>query len=143
MTLAVSNAGPLMVLAKLHLLHLLAELYDQVRIPRSVYAEAVGEGLRQGYADASTLHHFLERVGWEPEDVNAEAIPVQLQSVPLDAGERDALALALRIGDVTVLMDEADEPRHLWAKELGDGVEQGRTLRGILDTIGRTTPRAH
>lgn len=42
----VSNAGSLIVLAKLNLLHLLKELYGRVHIPRSVYDETVTEGLR-------------------------------------------------------------------------------------------------
>jgi predicted nucleic acid-binding protein len=106
-TEAVSNAGPLMVLAKLHLLHLLAELYDQVRIPRSVYSETVAEGLRQGYADARTLYHFLERMGWQAKDIHVDGIPDHLRHAPLDIGERDALALALKLGNLTLLMDES------------------------------------
>ncbi len=35
----VADAGPLMVLAKLNLLHLLKQLYGQVQFPRSVYEE--------------------------------------------------------------------------------------------------------
>jgi len=96
-----------MVLAKLHLLHLLVELYDRAHIPRSVYAEMVEEGLHQGYADANTLYHFLEQTGWQAEDVQADEIPDHLQDAQLDNGERDALALALNIGNVTVLMDES------------------------------------
>jgi predicted nucleic acid-binding protein len=94
-------------LAKLHLLHLLAQLYDRVHIPRSVYAEIVVEGLRQGHADASTLYHFLERMGWQAQDVRADQVPDHLLDAQLDTGERDALALALIMGDVSVLMDES------------------------------------
>ena len=53
----VSNAGPLMVLAKLHLLHLLDLLYGRVRIARSVYEEAVVEGLRYGHSKRLTPSH--------------------------------------------------------------------------------------
>jgi predicted nucleic acid-binding protein len=95
-----------MVLAKLHLLHLLAELYDRVHIPRSVYSEVVVEGLRQGFADARTLRHFLDQTGWQAEDVHADHIDDRLLDLPLDVGERDVLALAVSLGNVTVLMDE-------------------------------------
>lgn len=57
----VINAGPLMVLAKLNLLHLLKELYGRVHFARSVYDEAVIEGMRQGYEDARTFSSFSAR----------------------------------------------------------------------------------
>lgn len=100
----VSNAGPLMVLAKLNLLHLLKELYGRVRIPRSVYEEVVIEGLRQGYEDARTLKLFLDQMNWMPEEVTAT--PRELQTVHLDRGECDTLALAIPLGKGLVLMDE-------------------------------------
>ncbi len=102
----VSNAGPLMVLAKLHLLHLLDLLYGRVRIARSVYEEAVVEGLRYGHEDAKTLHRYLGQVGWQPEDVPEPAISDELREAPLDRGERETIALALSLGDAWVLMDE-------------------------------------
>jgi predicted nucleic acid-binding protein len=102
----VSNAGPLMALAKLNLLHLLNILYGYVHIPRSVYNEVVVEGMRQGYEDARTLHLFLNQMGWSPEDVDPATIPVDLQEAHLDRGERDTLALAVALDDALVLMDE-------------------------------------
>lgn len=102
----VSNAGPLMVLAKLNLLHLLKELYGRVHIPRSVYDETVTEGMRQGHEDARTLHLFLSQVGWNPEDMDPAGIPTDLREAHLDVGERDTLALALALGHALVLMDE-------------------------------------
>ena len=102
----VSNAGPLVALAKLSLLHLLKELYDRVHFSRSVYDEAVTEGTRQGYEDARTLLLFLEQMNWSPERVDPAAIPADLHEVRLDRGERDTLALAMTLGSTLVLMDE-------------------------------------
>ena len=42
----ITNAGPLVALAKLNLLHLLKQLYGRVQFPRSVYEEVVIEGIR-------------------------------------------------------------------------------------------------
>jgi predicted nucleic acid-binding protein len=95
-----------MVLAKLNVLHLLKELFSRVRIPRSVYDEAVTEGLRQGYEDARTLQIFLEQTGWLPEEVDETAIPLALHKSPLDRGERDAIGLAITLGKGVVLIDE-------------------------------------
>lgn len=105
-TAVVSNAGPLMVLAKLNILHLLKALYVRVHISRSVYDEVVTEGALQGYEDARTLQFFLNQMGWEPEDIAPAETPVELREAHLDRGERDTLALALALGKALVLIDE-------------------------------------
>ena len=65
----VANAGPLMALAKLNLLHLLKQLYGQVQFPRSVYEEVVVEGIRRGFEDAHTLQRFLNQENWKPTEI--------------------------------------------------------------------------
>jgi predicted nucleic acid-binding protein len=100
----VSDAGPLMALAKLNLLHLLKRLYGQVHFPHSVYEEAVVEGLRQGFEDAHTLKLFLIQEGWEAVEV--KDMPDELASLHLDRGELDSLALALATSAL-LLIDEA------------------------------------
>jgi predicted nucleic acid-binding protein len=102
----VSNAGPLIALAKLNLLHLLKDLYGRIYFTSSVYNETVIEGLRQGHEDAGTLHLFLDQMAWRPEEVDPADIPIALREAYLDQGERDTLALAERLGSVLVLMDE-------------------------------------
>jgi predicted nucleic acid-binding protein len=123
----VSNAGPLMALAKLNLLHLLKELYGRVCCARSVYHETVIEGKRQGHVDATTLHLFLDQMEWHPEEVNSEDIPADLREAHLDRGERDTIALAERVGSPLVLMDET----------LGRQAarERGLTVRGSLGIL--------
>lgn len=123
----VGNAGPLMVLAKLNLLHLLKELYSYVYIPHSVYDEVVIEGMRQGYEDARTLYLFLNQMGWSPEDVEPAAIPADLREVHLDRGERDTLALASALGGALVLMDETAGRKAARAR--------GLTVRGSLGIL--------
>lgn len=60
-----ANAGPLMALAKINLLHLLKQLYGRVHFPAAVYEGTVVEGTRQGFEDAHTLRLFLNQEGWE------------------------------------------------------------------------------
>jgi len=103
----VGNAGPLMVLAKLNLLHLLKELYSRIHFTESVYEETVNEGMRQGYEDAQTLSLFLDQANWRPEHLDVSQIPADLKEVHLDRGERDTLALAQMLGSRLVLMDES------------------------------------
>lgn len=123
----VSNAGPLMALAKLNLLHLLKALYGYVHIPRSVYNEVVVDGMRQGYEDAGTLYLFLNQMGWSPEDVDFATISADLQEAHLDRGERDTLALAVALGDALVLMDETA------GREAARAL--GLTIRGSLGVL--------
>ncbi|MCD6506651.1 hypothetical protein J7M22_08510 [Candidatus Poribacteria bacterium] len=86
----IANAGPLMALAKLNLLHLLKQLYGQVQFPRSVYEEAVVEGIRRGFEDAHTLQQFLNQENWKPIEV--KDIPDDIASSHLDRGERESIA---------------------------------------------------
>ncbi len=58
------DAGPLINLGKLNRLEVLAELYGEVRIPRSVYDEVVTSGLAKGASDAMTVRLFLQRRKW-------------------------------------------------------------------------------
>lgn len=102
----VNNAGPLVALAKLNLLHLLKELYGRVHYSGSVYHEAVVEGMRQGHEDARTLRLFLDQMEWCPEDVDPADVPTDLHEARLDQRERDTLALAETLGSSLVLMDE-------------------------------------
>jgi len=101
------DSGPLMVLAKLNLLHLLKELYGEVHIAKSVYDEVVVEGLHQGYDDAQTLKLFLEQTGWNPENNDLTSLPFELQEANIDLGERETLAVAIALDNCMVLMDEA------------------------------------
>ena len=101
----VSNAGPLMALAKLNLLHLLKDLYGRIRFSQEVYAEVVERGMQQGYDDARTLKLFLDQNDWTAEE--RQIYPTsQFQDAHLDSGERETLALAVHLGDALVLMDE-------------------------------------
>jgi predicted nucleic acid-binding protein len=129
----VSNAGPLMALAKLNLLHLLKDLYGRVRIPSAVYDEIVTVGLQRGYQDARTLYIFLNQVGWKPEQVAPAAISARLSEAAIDHGEREALALAITLDHVLLLMDEM-AGRALARRE-------GIAVRGTLGVLNEAYQR--
>jgi predicted nucleic acid-binding protein len=120
----VTNAGPLIALAKLNLLHLLASLYGKVQIPVAVYEEAIVEGMQRGFADAHTLQVFVQQKAWTP--VSIGEIPADLQAAPLDRGEQEAIALALARNGL-LLMDE--EPARQAARQ------RGLTVRGTLGVL--------
>ena len=119
----VTNAGPLMALAKLNLLHLLHLLYGQVRVPIGVYAEAVQEGVRRGFADAYTLQLFMQQQAWKPVPVQ---VPADLEKASLDRGEKEAIALALA-QNCLLLVDEEQARRQ--------ARQYGLTVRGTLGVL--------
>jgi uncharacterized protein len=121
------NAGPLIALAKLNLLHLLKELYGRVRFSQSVYDEAVTEGIRQGYEDVGTLLTVLDQMNWRPEEVNLDEVPDHLREAPLDRGEHDTVVLAIALGSNLILMDETEGRRAARA--------QGFTVRGSMGIL--------
>lgn len=63
-------------------------------------------GQQQGYQDANTLCLFLNQMGWEPEEIDPADVPASLWKGRIDRGEREALALAFKLRDALLLMDE-------------------------------------
>lgn len=102
-SVVVADAGPLLALAKLNLLHLLKSLYGRVEFTQSVYDEVVTCGMYRGYSDAHDLQRFFGLEGWEPIAVGS--IPDALEGAKLDLGERDSIALAMT-RSCPLLMDE-------------------------------------
>jgi predicted nucleic acid-binding protein len=111
------DAGPLINLGKLNRLEVLAELYGEVRIPRSVYDEVVTSGLVKGASDAMTVRLFLQRRKWPIVNVSQTVLTSYTQPVVLDTGERAVLALAQTMRDPLVLLD--DEVARSEARRLG------------------------
>lgn len=120
----VSNAGPLMVLAKLNLLHLLQQLYGRVHFTHAVFDEVVQTGMRIGYQDAYTAQQFLRELNWEPAETFS--FPHELATLPLDSGEKESIALALQLKGL-LLIDEDRGKRA--ARQLGLDV---RGTLGVL-----------
>lgn len=101
---AVTNSGPLIVLAKINHLHLLHALYGNVLVSQTVYHETVVTGRTRGYQDADAIQVFLNNVGWLPTALTE--IPLELTGdIRLGRGECEAIALALK-HQALLLIDE-------------------------------------
>ncbi len=132
----VSNASPLISLARIGKLDLLRHLYGELTIPSAVWQEVVIEGVGQpGASDVEAAAWIKRRAVTNRELVRA------LQQ-ELDAGEAEAIALALEIGAELLLMDERlgrETARHLGLRYTG--------LIGILieakrkDLVGAVKPQ--
>jgi len=101
MSRVVSNATPLIYLAKIGRMDLLKKVFEEVFIPEEVKVEVVDEGKRLGERDAYIVEKAV-RDGWlKVLTVEALEIPIKLEK-----GEVAVLSLAKRQGFREVLVDE-------------------------------------
>jgi predicted nucleic acid-binding protein len=112
----VSNASPLINLARIGKLDFLRKLYGELLIPEAVWREVVTEGIGQPGAEE------VKGATWIEGRVvkNKELVQALLQE--LDAGEAEAIALALEGGADWLLMDEhlgRETARHLNLRSIG------------------------
>lgn len=98
----VSNATPLIYLAKANQLSLLQSMVRQVFIPEAVYREVVIEGKRLGEKDAYRVERALTQ-GWMIVQGVKIIYPVEITIHP---GEVEVISLAREKGIETVLMDD-------------------------------------
>jgi predicted nucleic acid-binding protein len=124
---AVANAGPLIVLGKLGLTHLLSRLYDSILVPAPVYQEVVTRGLELGQPDAYTVQmavarHELVVVGVEVAETSEAGVDLSLH-----LGERAAIQLARQEAADWVLLDDQ------LARE--KALELGLRVKGSLGVI--------
>lgn len=106
LSLILSNAGPIIALAKLYRLDLLTTLYGQVQIPRAVYAEVVTQGLARGASDALTIRLFWQQQDWPVIETPPEVLGAYQPPVRLHSGEQAVLALAQSLSAALVLLDD-------------------------------------
>jgi predicted nucleic acid-binding protein len=112
--MAVSNTGPLIALAKINRLDLLAELFGEIEIPQAVQRELYAtQSPEIGYLD-DALARFIRvapNVAYPPH--------VQIATRQLDLGEQHAIGLA-HTCQALLLMD--DRAGRSVARRLGLGI---------------------
>lgn len=101
MSSIVSNATPLIYLAKLGRLELLKRVFGEVFIPEEVRIEVVDRGKQLGERDAYLIEKAIDD-GWLKVS-RAEIVEVPIK---LELGEVAVLSLAKNLGVREVLMDE-------------------------------------
>jgi len=97
----VSNASPLINLARIKKLDLLHQLYDELTIPDAVWQEVVIEGAGQAGANDE-----VSNARWIKTQAVENKHLVRALQQELDAGEAEAIALALEGGGEQLLMDD-------------------------------------
>jgi len=117
--LPVSNASPLIYLARLGRIHLLKDLCGQVQIPPEVKTETIDRGKDKGYADAYVIEEALND-GWLTTHALAGEYERKSDALAeitgIDIGEAQVIILAKQKNEREVLIDQSnarDVARHL------------------------------
>jgi predicted nucleic acid-binding protein len=112
----VSNASPLINLARIGKLDLLRGLFSKLLIPEAVWGEIVIDGAGQPGADEVKGADWIQK----RQVKNKQLVDALMQE--LDAGEAEAIALALEEGADWLLMDEhlgRETAHHLKLQSIG------------------------
>lgn len=96
----VSNTSPIINLAAIGQLELLQELYGTIAIPQAVYYEIAVKGYNQAGATEIQSYHWFER----HQVQNVALVKRLIQQ--LDAGESEAITLAIEMQADLLLLDE-------------------------------------
>jgi predicted nucleic acid-binding protein len=131
---AISNAGPLIALAKLGQLGLLLKLFDEIVIPREVYNEVVTKGLLLGAPDAESVDYLIRQGHIFVKDVTLPT-PVPEWAKPIDMGEAQVLLLALNQSADWVVVDSAH------ARKAARGL--GLPLKGTIGLLLEALRKCH
>ena len=127
MSRVISNATPLIYLAKAERLSLVHSLFEEILIPEAVYEEVVSNGKRSGQTDAFLVEKSIEE-GWISVRRVQRTHPV---AIPLHPGEVEVISLALESGIDLLIMDDA---RARAAAEMA-GLRPRGTLWLLLEAV--------
>lgn len=129
--IVVTDAGPLMALAKLDALELLARLYGVVHTTPIVFDETVAKGMAQGAPDASLLNRYFDRSVLIVK--TTQSLPALQEPLKIQAGERASIQLAIRLRASEFLVDD------LHARKVAEqnfaAAKLATTVRGTLGII--------
>lgn len=102
--IVVADAGPLLALAKLDALDLLANLYGVVYTSPIGFKETVTEGLAQGAFDAPLLKEYFDRNILLINSVQSP--PLLEEPFKIHMGERENIQLAIQLHASEFLVDD-------------------------------------
>lgn len=99
----VSNATPLIYLAKLGRLALLKDFFREVIIPEEVKREVVDQGKEQNSIDAFVVEEAIKE-GWIK--IKKVQIREDIEALGIDKGEAEAIILAVELSSDDILVDQ-------------------------------------
>nr|MDO8088699.1 hypothetical protein [Candidatus Sigynarchaeum springense] len=114
MRIAVSNASPLILLAKVGALGILTFFFDKILIPPTVHKEVTNEGHEQIHPDAILIKKLVDEqrivVRADFQHVLTER---RFSSSNIHPGELEALELALSLKDEKIILLDDEEARKI------------------------------
>lgn len=129
----VSNTSPLINLARVGQLDLLHQLYGELMIPEAVWDEVVVKGIGQAGADE------VKTAPWIKTQAVTNKPLVWALRHELDAGEAEAIVLALEADADLLIIDERlgrENARHLGLRYIGlIGVFIAAKRQGLITEI--------
>jgi len=118
--LPVSNATPLIYLARIGKLTLLQKIYNEIQIPPEVKIEVINQGKAEKYSDAYVIEEALNQ-GWLKEhkltQENNKKAKALMEITGIDLGESQVIILAKQKKEKEALIDQSDVRKI--AKHLG------------------------
>lgn len=134
--MTVSNATPLIYMAKLGKLHLMKDIFTQIQIPPEVKIETVDRGKTKGSPDAYVIENALKE-GWIAITLltkeNTKKSEALAQMTGIDIGEAQTIILTKQKNEKLVLIDQTN------AREAAR--QLGLTPRGTIYIILTATKR--
>jgi hypothetical protein len=103
--MVVSNTSPLMNLAIIGRLDLLRHFYETIHVPQAVWDELVTQGAGKPGSEAIAAAKWIQT-----HIVQNQHLVAALRE-QLDAGESEAIALALELNATLILLDETEGRR--------------------------------
>jgi predicted nucleic acid-binding protein len=131
----IANAGPLMALGKLGLLHLLYQLYESVEIPSAVYEEVVTVGLELEQPDAYAVEFAVAAKEITVVSMDNADLSEAVRDLPIGKGEKQAIQLGLLESPDWILLDD------LLARE--EAQRLGLKVKGTLGIIAEAYRKGH
>ena len=103
MSTDVSNASPLIALAKINHFALLRQLFQNIVVPEAVWEEVVVRGAGKPAAEAVLSAH---QEGWLHQQLVKDALAVAVLRATLGPGESASIVLAREINASWILLDD-------------------------------------
>ncbi|MEK6824762.1 MAG: DUF3368 domain-containing protein, partial [Nanoarchaeota archaeon] len=102
----ISNASPLIYLAKINKLGILKKLYGNIIVPEEVYNEIVINGKEGKFHDAIKVENAF-MAGWIKIEKTENRKEIEKFAPEIDIGEIAVINLALKLKPDLILMDDA------------------------------------
>ena len=108
--LVVSDATPLIYLARIGRIQLLKSLFQQIEVPNEVKVEVIDRGKDKNYPDAYLIEEAFNESWITIGNLmrnNERKVGILIEATGIDLGEAEAILLTRQKAEEIILMDQA------------------------------------